>query len=79
MGNAGNDTKRKVWWCSLWTDADGGMHVRLRRVGTIFSSHEGPGDISMVAVMAMMINDQNRKRTRGLNVEKEEGVSDGQG
>ena len=55
------------------------MHVRLRRVGTIFSSHEGPGDISMVAVMAMMINDQNRKRTRGLNVEKEEGVSDGQG
>ena len=37
-----------------------GAHVRLRRVGTILSSHDGPGDISTVAVTAMVISDQQR-------------------
>ena len=37
------------------------MHVRLRRVGTIFWSHDGPGDISTVAVMAMVTKDEQRR------------------
>jgi hypothetical protein len=62
-----------------------GVHVRLRRIGTIFSSHDGPGDIPTVAVTAMVINDQQRvrigqvnNRVPGLAVEEESEVGDGQ-
>ena len=65
---------------------DEDVHVRLRRVGTIFSPHDGPGDIPTVAVMAMLINDQRRMtiwrvdgRAPGLTTEKENEVSNGQG
>lgn len=34
---------------------------RLRRVGTIFWSHDGPGVISTVAVMAMVIMGEQRR------------------
>lgn len=67
-------------------NANGGVHVRLRRVGTIPSSHDKPEDISIVAATVMLINDQKRvrkwrvnNRAPGLAVEKESGVSDGQG
>ena len=63
------------------------MHVRLRRVGTIFSSHDRPGeDISMVAVTAMVIYGQRRVKIRrvnarapGLAVGKKGEVGNGQG
>lgn len=34
---------------------------RLRRVGTILWSHDGPGAISIVAVMAMVMKDEQEK------------------
>ena len=67
-------------------NAGSGVHVRLRRVGTIFSSHDRPGDISMVAVTAMGVYGQRRVRIRrvddrvpGPAVRKEGEVGNGQG
>jgi len=67
-------------------NTDNAVHVRLRRVGTIFSSHDGPGDISTVAVMAMVGYGQRGVRIRGVDdrapglaVKKEGEVDNGQG
>ena len=83
--NAGGNIGGRERWHSFWVNENSGAHVRLRRVGTIFSSHDGPGDIPTVAVTAMVTMDQQRVRIRrvnngtpGLAVEEESEVDDDQ-